>query len=169
MKYEITRSKYLLSDELIALNSVLLKYPNRDTALILLALHTGARANELLKITVKDLNDTFQSVFIQGSKKSKEREIPVSPEIYDLIKAHIPFNISYRRLSQIWDYYKPVNKTFHSLRHTFAINLYKHTKDIKLVQICLGHKSITSTQVYSDFIYEQSEMRRLIIPKHTSA
>lgn len=36
----------------------------------------------------------------------------------------------------------------HVLRHTFATNLMKVT-DIRIVQMLLGHKSITSTQIYT--------------------
>lgn len=163
MNYQLTRNKFLAPEERFLLERVLTRFPGRDATLISLALHTGARANELLKIQPSDLNDQLQTVFIHGSKGSKSREIPLYPEVYTLAKQYVPFGIKYRRLDQIWHQYRPVNKNFHSLRHTFAIDLYKRTKDIKLVQICLGHKSITSTQVYADFVYEQHEMRRLII------
>jgi site-specific recombinase XerC len=36
----------------------------------------------------------------------------------------------------------------HSLRHTYATNLLK-VCDIRVVQMLLGHKSITSTQIYT--------------------
>ena len=36
----------------------------------------------------------------------------------------------------------------HSFRHWFGTMLYHHTKDIMLVKHKLGHRSITSTQVY---------------------
>ena len=37
----------------------------------------------------------------------------------------------------------------HSLRHTFATELYRRTRDLGLVQAALGHASITSTMVYA--------------------
>lgn len=37
----------------------------------------------------------------------------------------------------------------HTLRHTFATNLYQKTGDILLVKDALHHRSITSTLVYA--------------------
>ena len=36
----------------------------------------------------------------------------------------------------------------HALRHSFASHLYNKTKNIRAVQEMLGHKSLSSTQVY---------------------
>jgi len=36
----------------------------------------------------------------------------------------------------------------HTLRHTFATGLYKHTKDIIVVQQALGHSDLSTTMVY---------------------
>ena len=38
----------------------------------------------------------------------------------------------------------------HTFRHTFATNLYQKSKDIRLVQKALGHRSIQTTQIYAD-------------------
>jgi integrase/recombinase XerD len=43
--------------------------------------------------------------------------------------------------------------SIHSLRHTYATNLYKASEyNLRLVQKQLGHSSITTTSVYSDVI-----------------
>ena len=73
------------------------------------------------------------------------------------------FPIGYHRLRQIWDWYRPVPKKFHSLRHTFAIRLYRKTKDLRLVQVALGHRNITNTMVYADYVYSQQELKKLIL------
>ena len=39
--------------------------------------------------------------------------------------------------------------TFHALRHTACTNLYRETKDIRLVQRFARHLSITTTQIYT--------------------
>ena len=42
---------------------------------------------------------------------------------------------------------RPVS--IHSLRHTFATRLYEKTGDLHLVQRALGHRQITTTEVYA--------------------
>ena len=36
----------------------------------------------------------------------------------------------------------------HQFRHAFAQGVYETTKDIRLVQLLLGHEHISTTQVY---------------------
>jgi integrase len=43
----------------------------------------------------------------------------------------------------------------HSLRHTFAMQLYSKTADVLLVQAALGHRAISSTMVYARASAEQ--------------
>jgi site-specific recombinase XerC len=39
--------------------------------------------------------------------------------------------------------------TVHSLRHRFAVQLYRKSGDLRLVQQALGHRSIVSTTAYA--------------------
>jgi integrase len=170
-RYALNRNKYLNDPEYDRLahivDSFMVKDP-RNCLLISLALHTGARAQELLNLTGSDLHDHDESVFIRGLKGSNDRELPLRSNLFGLLRTHLPpegliFPISYHRLYQIWQQYRPVAKKFHSLRHTFAIRLYRKTKDLRLVQVALGHRNITNTMVYADYLYSQQELRKLIL------
>ena len=170
-RYALNKSKYLLDSEFNKLDELLktyLKTDSRNCSLLYLAVHTGARAKELLNIRKKDLDPESKTVFIRGIKGSNDREIPLYPWLFkEVIKldssSELVFPISYNRLRQIWQLYRPTHKKFHSLRHTFAIRLYKKTKDIRLVQVALGHRNITNTMVYADYVYTQQELKRLIL------
>ena len=48
----------------------------------------------------------------------------------------------------------------HSLRHTFATRLYRKTGDLYLVQRALGHRQITTTEIYARVSDEQ--LRRAV-------
>ncbi len=173
-RYALNKNKYLLDPEVEKLERTLARNRHehaRDVLLIELALRTGARASELLELRHVDLNTYDQTLFIRGLKGSNDRELPLAPELFERLEAYsrtVPhdeplFPISYHRLRQIWDWYRPVPKKFHSLRHTFAIRLYRKTKDIRLVQVALGHRNITNTMIYADYFYSQQELRKLIL------
>ena len=172
-RYNLNKSKYLLQPEVEKLIYLLKSYLDKDkrnSVLLLLALNTGGRATEILNLRKSDLNEYEETVLIRGIKGSNDREIPLPAWLYKELgrvsvqsKSDHIFPISYNRLRQIWQLYRPVEKKFHSLRHTFAIRLYKKTKDIRLLQVALGHRNITNTMVYADYVYSQQELRRLIL------
>ena len=53
--------------------------------------------------------------------------------------------------------YKEKKVTPHTLRHTFATDLYKDTKDIRRVQKALGHADISTTMIYTHLVDEDLE------------
>lgn len=169
--YELKKHKYLSEPELAQLRATIERNSgDRDAVLLWLLLATGARVMEVLNIRPSDLDHAKGTVFITGSKGSKDREMPVHPDLFAALvreaagglKSRV-FNISYTRARQIWDLYRPVAKKLHCLRHTFAIELYKKHRDLRLVQVALGHRNIQNTMIYADYIYSQEEMRRLIL------
>ncbi len=172
-RYSLNKNKYLLPPEADRLRKILQDYLDTDTRTCLLlglGLRTGARAQELLNIQKQDLNIYDQTVYVRGIKGSNDREIPIHSQFFEKLSRYaqalpgtLIFPISYPRLYQLWEFYRPVPKKFHSLRHTFAIELYHKTKDLRLVQVALGHRSITNTMIYADYVYSQQELRKLIL------
>ena len=164
----LTKAKYLSNDEyrrLLYITNRYMKTNTRDCLLIKFAMFTGARAQEILNVNVADLSDN--SVYIKGLKGGLDRDIPLDRTFYKQLKklargrkGQRLFPIGYQRFYVIWCMYRPVAKNLHGLRHSFAVRLYRKTKDVRLVKYSLGHKSITSTQIYIDFVYAQSELRK---------
>lgn len=169
--YCLNRNKFLDELELRELNRILKKCDKteRNALMIRLALATGARAQEILNIRRQDLFDADKSVFIIGLKGSNDREIPLPIDLYKSVQRYLKnhqgeflFPICYVQLNRIWQFYRPCKKTFHALRHTFAVELYKKHKDIRLLQMALGHKNIKNTEIYVTFEYTTNQMRRLL-------
>lgn len=156
-------------------------YPlNKDPLMLLLLSETGLRANELLGLRIKDFDASTGSIFIRSLKGSNQRELPLKPRrsaqlmafilrennaefLHQINQDDLIFKICYQRFYQIWAYYRPSSKkTMHSLRHTFAVKFFERTKDIKALQIALGHRNIDNTMVYLDFVYNKEVMRKLM-------
>jgi integrase len=174
VRYALNKNKYLIDPEVEHLERTLASSAvtdQRDALMLELGLRTGARASELLGLRHVDLNIYDATVFIRGIKGSNDRELPLPKQLFERLLTYSQladrekelFPIGYHRLRQIWDWYRPAPKKFHSLRHTFAIRLYRKTKDIRLVQVALGHRNITNTMVYADYVYSQQELKKLIL------
>lgn len=171
--YSLNKSKYLTDFELSRLTHIMDSFEHKDARNVVLlrtALATGARASELLALRKADLDSEERTLFIRGIKGSNDRELPIRPRLYDQLERlrdQCPgeriFPISYNRLRQIWHLYRPVHKKFHCLRHTFAIQLYKKTKDVRLLQMALGHRNIVNTMIYADYVYSREELRKLLL------
>lgn len=172
-RYALNKNKYLLEAETDRLHYILESFKNKDArncTLLWTLLHTGGRAQEILNLRPEDLNTYEQSVFIRGLKGSNDREIPLPAWLFPRLEQEVSraqenliFPITYNRLRQIWELYRPVHKKLHALRHTFAIRLFKKTKDLRLIQVALGHRNITNTMIYADYVYSQDELRKLIL------
>lgn len=163
--------KFLSQVEIENLESLLkarLESEPRDATMILLALYTGARASELLALRWQDINTDNGEVFIQSLKGGRPRPVVVPRFLREALARWRalspvrPFAISYNRLGEIWRLYRPVQKPFHSLRHTFAMRVLRKTGNVHFVQRTLGHRSINSTMVYLDYEYTSSEFRKMM-------
>lgn len=174
--WQMNKEKFLSDSEYARLRLMVRKDTRRYAILLKLYMFTGARAHEGLAVRFKHLDKDTKSVFIIGLKGSSDREIPLPPwyflQLYNYAKKRCKtpeskiFPFCYTILNRIWHFYRPVKKRFHSLRHTIAIKVFKDTRDIKLVQILLGHRSIKNTMVYLDYVYSQNEMKRILKVKY---
>lgn len=152
----LNHSKFLSKEEKEHLIKILKEDNSPQATYVLLALGTGARLSELLNITWKDFQEKPPTLHIKGLKGSNDRDIKLSPYLAKRVsllpkdKANL-FPWKRDNSERIWRVYKTANKPFHSLRHTFAMDLYAKTKDILLVKYALGHKSINSTMIYAEY------------------
>lgn len=172
---ELSPSKYLSDEEYDHLQRLLVKFRPmdlRNTLMLQLLCLTGARCCELLNLEVSDVFPQTGLVHIKGAKGSRDRTLPLPLEVMADLMIYVDlakmekrekiFNIKYNRLRGIWAIYKPVDKRIHSLRHTFAIRVYNKTKDIRLVQRAMGHKSLLTTSIYQEFNYSLEQMRAIL-------
>lgn len=163
--------KFLSDAEDEHLNALLSKDQSRDGLMLTVLRVCGMRPNELLRLRRCDLFPEKPSILVHGSKNSNDRELPIRRDLFERLEAQAAgkdfdariFDISYNRLGEIWRFYRPCKKPLKSLRHTLADRTYRKTKDIRIVQQTLGHKSITSTMIYQTYTYSQDELAKALL------
>lgn len=140
----------------------------RNATMLLTAIHSGARAMELLSLDWTDINLTSGEIYLATLKGGRPRPVVVPKFVREAlarlkaISPARPFGISHQRLVQVWHIYRPVPKPFKSLRHSFAMRAYDRTKDLRFVQRALGHRSITNTMIYLEYEYSTNEFKKLM-------
>ena len=162
----------------------LLKQPNsrsptgmRNYCIMRLMLDAGLRVSEALSLRTNDINWNTGELVVRQGKGNKDRVLwvngstlewllkwfetrPVQTELLFTTLKGTPLLDSYirhlmRRLSRKAGISKPIHP--HTLRHTFATDLYRNTKNIRLVQKALGHADLSTTMIYTHIVDEELE------------
>ncbi len=145
----------------------------RDYCIVTLFINCGMRLSELVGLNLQDVNLDERSMRLLG-KGNKERIIHINDACADAILTYLPTRklsdkepnalflskqgsrISNRRVEQIVDNAlrdsNLDNRGFstHKLRHTAATLMYQHGNvDPLMLKEILGHKSISTTEIYT--------------------
>jgi site-specific recombinase XerD len=143
----------------------------RDRALLEFLYSSGARVAEACSLTLSDLNLNDGQAKVLGKGK-KERIVLLGESAISALTAYIKERISIaeqdeakvfvnlrgRGLSVRGAFNIVLQRSMsaglsevtpHTLRHTFATHLLDHGADLRSVQTLLGHKSLSTTQIYT--------------------
>ncbi|MDR0399100.1 MAG: tyrosine recombinase XerC [Endomicrobium sp.] len=161
--------------QLLSLENVKL----RDRAMIEFLYSCGLRIEELMSLNIKNVDFISNTVTVVG-KGSKERIVPIGNKCIEAIlnyikerrEAGLPYDINSpmflndraTRMDQRTAR-RIVHKLFikagilkkaspHTLRHTFATHILDRGCDIRSVQEMLGHKNLSTTQIYTHVTIE---------------
>lgn len=169
----------ILSDEEHdALKSVLKtsKVPLRDKAIILLALRTGLRAADIVRMTLSDIDWVNDTMSIIQSKTGNALKIPLTADVGNVLSAYIlnerpktdnpcvflRFLAPFRPLSGHAACYALVRRAFHHagirlgserkgihvIRHSVASRMLSKGVPVTTISSVLGHSNKSSTDVY---------------------
>ncbi len=151
----------------------------RDKAMLELLYATGIKVSELIGLNLSDLNLSVSC--IRCGEGENERLIPLYPVALKAVTTYLEYsrkiltsasdesalfvNISGERLSRqgFWKilkaYVQAANITKditpHTLRHSFATHLLENGADIHDIQEILGHRDLSSTQRYAQYLKEK--------------
>jgi len=159
--------KYLKKEEWEKLRGSIDNY--RDKLIITLLYSTGMRVGEFTKLRVEEID--FEERFIrippENSKTGEGRTIFIPREVLSDIKAYLKlekrkngrlFDLTTRRIQQLLKKYSTrvaMQATPHTLRHSHIVHSLLNKVAISAIQKQVGHKRLTTTQIYSDFAPEQ--------------
>jgi len=159
--------KYFKKEEWAKLRSSIDSY--RDKLIVTLLYSTGMRVGEFTKLRVEDIDfsERFIRIPPENSKTGEGRTIFVPQEVLNDIRADLKlekmkkgrvFDLTTRRIQQLLKKYSSqagVEATPHTLRHTHIVHSLLNKVPITAVQKQVGHKRLTTTQIYSDLAPEQ--------------
>lgn len=141
-----------------------------------LALATGMRRQEILKLERRDLEPGW--VRLWKTKTSRPRSIPITPETYqiacELFDLGMPGD---SQLTAAWNDAKlkmglgdDEQFVFHMLRHTFATRAVMAGVHVRVIMSLMGHSNIATTQRYmqmSDSMLEHAIHE--VLPRSSSS
>ncbi|CAN5174589.1 tyrosine-type recombinase/integrase [soil metagenome] len=173
-RYELAPPRILKPTEYRALRDAARNDP-RMFAIIELLLQTGIRIGELAELRLTDME--AEGLHIKPFEKHAERTVPLNrsakealerylkirPQVTDdhifVTKSGKPFLVRnirtaierYFRLAEI------ENAKVNDLRHTFVAHHLKHGVSLVLLSKILGHKRISTTERYLEFVKERAK------------
>jgi len=143
------------------------KTPLRDHLIVELLYKCGLRVDECIHLSTSNISGTH-TIKVTG-KRNQDRIIPIQPATYTLITQYLQTErsalqktpqttlllnkngtpLTRQGITHILNRHSSLYVTPHMLRHSFATHLLEKDASIREVQELLGHKSITTTQIYT--------------------
>ena len=159
------------------------RYPTgeRNYLMLRLMLDTGLRLSEAIHLRWRDIDLNTGKLMVRQGKGAKDRTLWIGDDDLKLLRkwrtrqakdvkgepVHVFTTldgkpVSPRYVQQAVKRYAAkagITKNIHphTLRHTFATDLYRQTKDIRLTQKALGHANIATTTIYTHIVDDDLE------------
>jgi site-specific recombinase XerD len=141
----------------------------KHRAILMTTYSAGLRLSEVINLQVSDVDSQRMVIRVEQGKGRKDRCVPLSDRLLPVLRQYWKAARPPGWLFQGQDPNRPLNPssvqlvfkkakkragitknvTVHSLRHSFATHMLERGVDIRTIQRLLGHRSLSSTQVYT--------------------
>ena len=159
------------------------RYPTgeRNQTMLRLMLNTGLRLAEVTALKWRDVDLTTGKLMVRQGKGAKDRTLWIAEADIDRLRSwserqaavcagiykHVfttlegaPLGHRYvQRMVKRYAAKAGIDKNIspHTLRHSFATDLYRETSKIRLVQKALGHSDLSTAMIYTNIFDEEVE------------
>ncbi len=141
----------------------------KHRAILMTTYSAGLRVSEVVSLRVSDLDSQRMVIRVEQGKGKKDRYVPLSAALLPILRQYyraarpgqwlfpgqnpeLPLTrTSVEKLFKKSRDRAGISKnvTVHSLRHSFATHLLEKGVDIRTIQQLLGHRCLSSTQIYT--------------------
>ena len=170
---------FTLDDSIALLDAIDDRNSARDYCILTLFLNCGMRLAELVNINISDIRGDTLVVIGKGGKERtiylneaclsaiegymavRKKHTPASKDKYALFLSERNQRISRRTVQYTVEKYvkklglDPRKYTTHKLRHTAATLMHQSGVDIRVLQEILGHKQLSTTEIYTHINNDQ--------------
>lgn len=167
-------------EQLISIFNVRYFNSFRNRTMIKLFLASGLRLSEMINLKWKDINLMTGQLKVVAGKGSKDRILWISDSVVEELrvwkdrqckklglceyvfttnKKNKIDDRNVRRMVAEYALKAGISKRIspHIFRHTFASDLLRATKNLRLVQKALGHEDLSTTMIYTHIVDEEFE------------
>lgn len=134
--------------------AALARADDRTRLMLRLAAEAGLRRAEVAKVHRRDLLPG-PCLLVHG-KGAKDRVVPITDDLAQYVRAAEGYlfpgrfggHMEPKSVGNIMGELLPTGWSMHTLRHRFATRAYRGSRNLRAVQMLLGHASVATTQRY---------------------